>query len=86
MLKVKDNVDKKILVNYDFSKIDELGVINYFYNYGYWTLRISNSGVLCVESEDVLKMFSFIDVIDVPDEILNKIYELFKADLIEKVD
>ena len=83
MLKVKDNVDKKILVNYDFSKKDELGVINYFYNYGYWTLRISNSGVLCIESENAVKIFSFIDV---PDEILDKIYVLFKADLIEKVD
>ena len=83
MLKVKDNVDKKILVNYDFSKKDELGVINYFYNYGYWTLRISNSGALCVESENISKMFSFIDI---PDEILDKIYVLFKADLIEKVD
>ena len=83
MLKVKDSFDKKTLVNYDFSKKDELGVINYFYNYGYWTLRISNSSVLCVESENVVKMFSFIDV---PDEILNKIYELFKADLIEKVE
>ena len=75
MLKVKDNVDKKILVNYDFSKKDELGVINYFYNYGYWTLRISNSGFLCIESENIAKMFSFIDV---PDEILNKIYEFLK--------
>ena len=45
MLRVKDNIDKKILVNYDFSKKDELGFIDTPHpTYYLHTIRALNAG------------------------------------------
>lgn len=80
MLKIKDNVDLKELKKYGFIERDDLGVINYCYYKENKELWISGQRIVCVGVD--CEMVSYETI---PDEILDILYELIKADLIEKV-
>lgn len=79
MLKIKDNVDLKKLEKYGFREIDDLGVIDYLYSKEQYDLVISNSRILYMQSDYAISS-------DIPDKLLEVLYDLIKADLVEKVD
>lgn len=81
MLKIKDNVDLKELEKFGFCKIDEFGIINYsFYEFPF-NLRVSSYKIIMLEYEEIDSLYGEVDNI-----ILQKLYDLIKADMVVKVD
>ena len=81
MLKIKEGIDLKELEKYGFKEIDDLGVINYCYSKGDSELVINSSRNIYIDI-DCECWLNF----DLPNEILNVVYDLIKADLVEKVN
>lgn len=81
MLKIKDDVDLKKLEKYGFIERDDLGVINYCYYKENKELWISGQRIVCVGVDCEMASYEII-----PDEILDVLYSLTKADLVEKVE
>ena len=79
MLKIKDNVDLKELEKYGFKKDG----YNYYYDFIPYT---ENEGQFIVFDVKVRKLYlDYIDL-DYFDEATDILYDLIKADLVEKVD
>ena len=75
MLKIKDNVDLKELEKYGFT---------YFENGAYKLYEIDDwNSWLGVETKNRILQIGVRDYIDIKDDTL---YDLIKADLVEKVD
>ena len=81
MLKIKDNVDLKELKKYGFCEIDEFGIINYLFYKTPFNLRVSSYKIIMLEHEEIDTLYGEVD-----DIILQKLYDLIKADLVEKVE
>ena len=79
MLKIKDNVDLKELEKFRFKEIDEFGVIDYVYSKKSYDLIVSNAKELYIQDDFAVSR-------EIPDEILNILYDLIKADLVEKIE
>lgn len=78
MLKIIDDVDLEELEKFKFRKIDDLGVIDYLYSKEQYDLIVSNSRILYLQSDYAISS-------DIPDELLEILYDLTKAGLVEKV-
>ena len=81
MLKIKDSVDLELLEDLGFYECDEFGVINYRYEKYPYCLRISNSRIIIIEYEKTYDYFATVD-----DKIICKLYDLIKADMVDKVE
>ena len=82
MLKIKDNVDLKELEKYGFKniKIDGLEDEHYILEFArYEYIVISDRILKFYESDELYQMYSCKRIFDV-------IYDLIKADLVEKVE
>lgn len=79
MLKIKDNVDLKELENYELIKEEHFDL---FTRYEY---RPSVGTCLYVDEYRNIKIFpTYYDKLS--SKIMDKLYDLIKADLVEKVD
>lgn len=79
MIKMKNDVVFDDLIDFGFRKIDDLGVINYIYTKKNYDLIISWYGAISLISD-------YASSNEIPDEILGKLYDLIKANFVEKVD
>ena len=81
MLKIKDSVDLKELEKFGFEYDEDN---NYYFYYGF-TRPHSNSEIrLYVDKNDRVITTGF-DIYVAENKIHDKIYELIKADLVEKI-
>lgn len=80
-LRIKPNIDLKELEKYGLIERDDLGVINYCYYKENKELWISGQKIVCIGADCEAVTYETI-----PDEILDILYDLIKADLVEKVE
>lgn len=91
MLKIKDNVDLKVLEKYGFKKIEKAGILKRFYyelqvqnkydDTEYSSIYVSGMRYLEVENENTLG----VSTMCVLDHTLDILYNLIQDGLVEKV-
>lgn len=83
MLRIKDNVDLKVLEKYEFEREHCDAIMEYLDNYIYK----SDGNSIYIDMDDREIMIDVIeDYFDVEEIILNKLYDLIKDGLVEKVE
>lgn len=79
MLKIKDNVDLKELEKFGFVKYD-----NEFY-FDIVPYTVENQSYLCISEKDKQIDTGFVELGDI-DTMVDKIYDLIQAGLVEKIE